>query len=212
MKRVVFKTSEAAAHQSGAMEADTISKNGRSLKSRMSRRDFLRKEYITLLAAGIFSVTSVFAQQGDMAIGGNLIYGTGGSYNHVGIGAKFLYNVTDPIRLAGEFDFFPKQDSWTWWDFSVYGHYLFPVADQFALYPSVGLGMIGCKLDMDLGRLGQYSESTSGFAFSFGGGGDYELTSNLTLNIDLRYKIINFSDIDISGNRINLAVGLAYKF
>ena len=41
MKRVVFKTSDAAAIQSGAMEADTISKHGADLKSLMSRGNFL---------------------------------------------------------------------------------------------------------------------------------------------------------------------------
>ena len=41
MKRVFFKTIGAAANQSGAMEPETISKNGASLKSRMSRGKFL---------------------------------------------------------------------------------------------------------------------------------------------------------------------------
>ena len=37
MKRVIFKTNEAVANHGGAMEADTISKHGRSSKSQMSR-------------------------------------------------------------------------------------------------------------------------------------------------------------------------------
>ena len=37
MKNIVFKTREAVTNVSGAMEADTISKNGRSLKSHTSR-------------------------------------------------------------------------------------------------------------------------------------------------------------------------------
>ena len=40
MKNVLFKTGDAAANRSGAMEADTISKNGASPKSLMSREDF----------------------------------------------------------------------------------------------------------------------------------------------------------------------------
>ena len=36
----IFKTNEAAANQSGAMEADTILKNGRSSKSHTSRENF----------------------------------------------------------------------------------------------------------------------------------------------------------------------------
>jgi len=37
MKTEIFKTNEAVASYCGAMEADTISKNGRNLKSQMSR-------------------------------------------------------------------------------------------------------------------------------------------------------------------------------
>jgi len=144
-------------------------------------------------------------QQGDMAVGGNLILGAGQSYSHFGIGAKFLYNVTAPIRLAGEFDYFPKQNLMSWWDLSVYGHYLFPVADKIALYPSVGLGMVGVSVNLNLGPYGNYSESTSDFAFSLGGGGDYELSSKLMLNLEVRCKIIN-------STRINIAAGVAYKF
>ena len=39
--------------QSQIMEADTISKNGASLKSLMSRGNFLRKAYFVLVTAGI---------------------------------------------------------------------------------------------------------------------------------------------------------------
>jgi len=53
MKTVDFKTSEAAAIDSGAMEADTISKHGRSSKSQMSRGNFLRHFVIVALYCGI---------------------------------------------------------------------------------------------------------------------------------------------------------------
>jgi len=149
------------------------------------------------------SIPAVAQQQGDKAVGGNLLIGTGNSLTNVGIGVKFLYNVTDPIRLAGEYDFFPKKDYVTWWDFSVYGHYLFSVADQVVVYPSVGLGVVGSKVD-----LGVVSGSGNDFAFSLGGGVDYALPSNpnLVLNGELRLKLFNGS------NRINFAFGVAYKF
>jgi hypothetical protein len=50
----------AAANLSGAMEADTISKNGRSSKSHTSRRNFLR---IALTITAILFVFASFAQQ-----------------------------------------------------------------------------------------------------------------------------------------------------
>ena len=158
------------------------------------------------VAAAVISLSAVAQQKGDKAAGGNLVIGAGNSYTHIGIGAKFLYNVTDPIRLAGEFDFFPKKDMVSWWDFSVYGHYLFSVADQLVVYPSVGLGMVGAKTEKIKTIYGDFGGSHSDFAFSLGGGVDYALTSNLSLNGELRIKLFDGT------NRINFAFGVAYKF
>ena len=140
---------------------------------------------------------------GDKAFGGSLIIGTGNSYTHWGIGAKYLYNVTNAFRLAGEFDFFPKKDFISWWDLSAYGHYLFSANDRITLYPSAGIGFVGMILDF-----GGENFSENVFAFSIGGGIDYTLPSNPNLMIfsELRFKF--FDDI----NRINFAAGLAYKF
>jgi hypothetical protein len=65
MKRVVFKTSEAAANQSWAMEADTISKNGSNPKSHTSRRNILMQRIPLLLffiLVGMCTNHSVYAQ------------------------------------------------------------------------------------------------------------------------------------------------------
>jgi len=171
---------------------------------------FLKKVAIVVFTVVTMSVSAVAQQKGDMAAGGNLVIGTGNSFTNYGIGAKFLYNVTDPIRLAGEFDYFLKKDYLSMWDFSVYGHYLFPVAESVVVYPSVGLGLIGSTVSMptiDIPGMGTYGGSQSGsdFAFSLGAGADYKLTSNLTLNGEIRIKMSN-------GTRFNLALGVAYKF
>ena len=164
------------------------------------KMDFLKRAAVIAIAM-IMSVAAYSQSQGDKAVGGNLVIGMGDSYTNVGIGAKFFYNVTDPIRLAGEFDYFLKKDNTSWWDFSVYGHYLFPVADEVVIYPSLGLGAIGFT-----SKWGRETYSDSRFAVSLGGGADYELSSNLALTGELRIKIFENS------NRINLAIGLAYKF
>jgi len=54
MKRVIFKTSGAVANQGGAMEVDTILKNGRSSKSQMSRENFLKFIGVLFVASLIF--------------------------------------------------------------------------------------------------------------------------------------------------------------
>jgi len=169
--------------------------------------NFFRKVAIVAIAVVTMCVTVQAQQKGDKAVGGNLVFGTGNSYTNFGIGAKFFYNITDPIRLAGEFDYFLKKDYVSWWDFSVYGHYLIPVVDQLVLYPSVGLGFVGWSWNEPsyLGY-GGGSYSDNRFAVSLGGGADYALTPTLILNGELRIKLIENS------NRFNLAVGIVYKF
>jgi len=168
--------------------------------------DFFKKAAVIAIAVTM-SVAAYSQSQGDKAVGGNLVIGhrssNGYSWTNVGIGAKFYYNVTDPIRLAGEFDYFLKKDEVSMWDFSVYGHYLFPVADQVVVYPAIGLGIVGSKYhgEYDFG-----SNSDNDFGFSLGGGADYEISSNLSLNGELRIKLVN------GYNWLNIAIGLAYKF
>jgi opacity protein-like surface antigen len=70
------------------------------------------------------------------------VLGSGDSYSNYGIGAKFQYNVTKPIRLEGSFTYFLKKDLISMWDLSVNAHYLFPIADKLTVYPLAGLGLL----------------------------------------------------------------------
>lgn len=162
----------------------------------------LKKIAIVVIAAITMSVTAVAQQRGDKAVGGNLV----NENVSVGMGAKFFYNVTDPIRVAGEFDYFVKKIYDSYWDASAYFHYLFPLASQVNLYPSVGVGVVGSNWSNSY-----YSFSDINFVLSLGGGIDYELSSNLLLNGEVRVKMYkgysNFLD-----NSLNFAIGLAYKF
>ena len=63
-----LKIETAVANQSGAMEADTISKNGRSLKSQMSRGFFFK--YLVIAAFGV-AVTFTSCGGGSGSGGGN---------------------------------------------------------------------------------------------------------------------------------------------
>jgi outer membrane protein X len=165
------------------------------------------KVAIVAIALVTMSVAAGAQEKGDMAAGGNLVLGTGNSFSNFGIGAKFQYNVTDPLRLEGSFTYFLKKDYVTMWDLSVNGHWLFPVADKLTVYPLAGLGILGSSANVNIGYgFGTVSSSSSDFAFTLGGGLDYQLTEKLTGNVELKYKIADVWD------RLLLSAGVAYRF
>jgi outer membrane protein X len=169
-----------------------------------------RKVAIVAITVFTMSVAANAQEKGDMAAGGNLVLGSGDSFTNYGIGAKFQYNVTNPLRLEGSFTYFLKKDYLTMWDLSVNAHWLFPIADKVTVYPLAGLGILnyGYDYSVDLGEYGSYgsSGSTSDIAFNLGGGIDYKLTDKLILSAELKYKISDTWD------RLLLSAGLAYRF
>jgi outer membrane protein X len=172
----------------------------------------LRKVAIVAIALVTMSVAANAQEKGDMAAGGNLVLGSGDSFTNYGIGAKFQYNVMNPLRLEGSFTYFLKKDYVTMWDLSVNGHWLFPIADKITVYPLAGLGILGSRASVpviNLGGFGSYgggSASNSDLALNLGGGADFKLTEKLFFNAELKYK---FSD---NWDRLLLSAGIAYRF
>jgi outer membrane protein X len=171
------------------------------LNIRQMKRIF-RKAAIAAIAVLTMSAAVQAQEKGDKAVGGNLVLGSGDHLTNVGIGPKFQYNVTNPLRLEGSFTYFLKKDYTTMWDLSVNGHWLFPIDDQITLYPLAGLGILNYGYDFDRGL----SDSQSDIALNLGGGIVYKLTDKLILNAELKYKISDQWD------RLLLSAGLAYKF
>lgn len=173
---------------------------------------FLKRVAIVIIAVVTMSVSAAAQKQGDMAVGANLVLGSGNSYSNMGVGAKFQYNVIDPLRLEGSFTYFFEKDLVSMWDLSVNAHYLFPIAEQITVYPLAGLGILGSKANIpsfDFGGLGSYgggSHSDTEFGFNLGGGIDFKVTENVILNVELKYKIGD------NWNRLLISAGVAYKF
>lgn len=67
------------------------------------------KRFFTALCVALIGFTGAFAQKGDMAVGLNLgvapCLEKNASLTNFGIGAKFQYNVTNPIRLEVDVDY-----------------------------------------------------------------------------------------------------------
>jgi len=167
----------------------------------MKTLNVLKQAALLALVAAMSMTTAVAQTKGDKAVGANLSLGMGDSFSNFGIGAKFQYNITNPLRLEGAFTYFLKKDLMSMWDASVNVHYLFSVANKLAVYPLAGLGVLGTKVSY-----GGYSDSDTEFGVNLGGGLDYRITEKLIGNVEAKYQIHSHWD------RLLLSVGIAYRF
>ena len=154
------------------------------------------------MCVALFSLSAAAQEEGDFAVGAQVTYGF--DMEQLGLGVKAQYNFTDPIRGEAQFNYYPKKDYVTCWDIQANVHYLFDVADQFKVYPLVGIGYLHAKASADI--LGyEVSASDGDLFFNAGGGVQYNLTDNFAIGGELKYQ---FKD----GGQFCLSAGVIYKF
>jgi outer membrane protein X len=184
-------------------------KDMRAIERALHIMEQAQKVTIVAIAVLTMNVATYAQEKGDMAAGANFVLGFGDNFNNYGIGAKFQYNVMNPLRLEASFTYFLKKNYITMWDLGVNAHWLFALGDKINVYPLAGVGLLNYGYDLDLG-LGAYgiddSASATDFAFNFGGGIDFKLSEKLILNAELKYKLSGEWD------RLLISAGLAYRF
>lgn len=189
------------------------------------------KKFFIFTCAALIGLCASAQEKGDMAVGLNLgvapCLESGASVTNFGIGAKFQYNVTNPIRLEAAFDYGFKNKGVDVMTIGVNAHYIFNLSDKFNIYPLVGVGYAHCKAtasgipDLDENDWGgisnwktdiddygtkEESGSANKFFFNVGVGGQYDLNDKLAVNLEIKYQYIkNF-------NRLPISLGVAYKF
>lgn len=161
------------------------------------------KKLLLLVCAAVMSL-SASAQAGDKALGAQLVFGS--ETNSIGVGVKGQYYFTDQIRGEGSFDYFLKNKGISMWDINANVHYLFDVADKFKVYPLAGLGYTNWSYKLEYDNVTLAKGTDGRLAVNLGGGAEYELTKDLSVNAELKYQIIN------NYNQLVLGVGVAYKF
>lgn len=168
-------------------------------------------------------------EKGDMAVGLNLgvapCLESGADLTNFGIGAKFQYNVTNPIRVEADVDYWFKNKGVDIFDVTANVHYLFNVGTKCKVYPLVGIGYANVKggysydydddYDFDFysydeddfgDDFDEGSSSLSRFVFNVGAGFQYDLSEKLAVNAEVKYQYIK----DFS--RLPISIGVAYKF
>ena len=156
---------------------------------------------------------SASAQAGDKAVGAQLVFGS--ETNSIGLGVKGQYYFTDQLRGEASVDYFFKNKGVSMWDINANVHYLFDVANKVKVYPLAGLGYTNWSYTNDVividengnKRTTEFKGSDGRLAINLGGGAEYELTKDLSVNAELKYQIVsnNYS-------QLVLGVGVAYKF
>jgi hypothetical protein len=105
----------------------------------------MKKLFILLGTLFLLSV-GAYAQKGKQAIGFGLGYGT--EIESIGLGIKYQYNITNPIRIEPSLNYFFENDNVSMLDVNVNFHYLCPVASNVKLYPLFGLTLSNWMFDM----------------------------------------------------------------
>lgn len=162
------------------------------------------KKLLLLVCAAVMSL-SASAQAGDKALGAQLVFGS--ETNSIGVGVKGQYYFTDQIRGEASFDYFLKNKGISMWDINANVHYLFDVANKVKVYPLAGLGYTNWSYKYEYPGHSVIEGSDGRLAINLGGGAEYELTKDLSVNAELKYQIVsnNYS-------QLVLGVGVAYKF
>ena len=158
---------------------------------------------LLLVCAAVMSL-SASAQAGDKALGAQLVFGS--ETNSIGLGVKGQYYFTDQLRGEVSVDYFFKNKGVSMWDINANVHYLIDVADKFKVYPLAGLGYTNWSYKYEFPGLPVVEGSDGRLAINLGGGAEYELTKDLSVNAELKYQIIS------NYNQLVLGVGEAYKF
>lgn len=161
------------------------------------------KKLLLLVCAAVMSL-SASAQAGDKALGAQLVFGS--ETNNIGLGVKGQYYFTDQLRGEASVDYFFKNKGVSMWDINANVHYLFDVANKVKVYPLAGLGYTNWSYKLEYDNVTLAKGTDGRLAVNLGGGAEYELTKDLSVNAELKYQIIN------NYNQLVLGVGVAYKF
>lgn len=162
------------------------------------------KKFLMLFSLLFMFLGGIQAQKGKQAIGFGLNYGT--QIESMGLGIKYQYNITDPIRLEPSLNYFFENDNVSMLDFNVNLHYLCPVGRGVKLYPLFGLTLTNWMLDIDTGFGEDIDDNECRFGVNLGGGVEFDLGHNWAINLEGKYQLVS----DFDQGVIN--IGASYRF
>lgn len=146
-------------------------------------------------------IATSYAQQGESALGVNLNYGNDTNF---GLGVKYRYNLSDHVRIEPAFNYYFEHDNVSMWDLNANFHYLCPVAENVTVYPLAGIGYANATAHLK--DWGLDNESDGKITVNLGAGADFQVSSSVKLNLELKYQIID------DFNQLVLSAGVVFAF
>jgi len=146
------------------------------------------------------------------AAGGNLLT-AGNQITLLGIGAKYQRFATETFRIEASFSYFIPRSVWGiasvgLQDFSANAHFLVPLSDNVVWYPLVGFGIVNLTASATW-QGERESDNDARFGLNLGTGMDFRLSETLTLNIETKFNLNDFSELR---GIVSARVGLSHRF
>lgn len=140
----------------------------------------------------------VFAQkQGESSVGFNLGYAF--DTENATLGIDYRYSFTNAFRIAPSLSYYTKSSGLSAFVIDANVHYLFPLSDQFYFYPLAGLNLAFWDY--------KYLDDTeSELGINIGLGGEFLVSEQVSLGLELKYVAISDADQALA------AVRIGYRF
>ena len=144
---------------------------------------------LMMIACMMLFSTAMFAEKGDMFVGGGISYGIGSYHKAIGIGLKGQYELLTNFRVDAQVDHFFKADigddvSASMSDINVNLEYVIPATDAINIYPLAGLAFVGSSKN----AFGFLTDAKVGF--NVGAGAELPVNDKWKIFFDAKYQIV----------------------
>lgn len=150
-----------------------------------------------LILASLFASQTTFAQRGEKSLSLNGGYSSVNESGYANV--AFNYSFANHFRIAPDIGYVFRNRDTSAFLFDIDMHFPFRIAKGFGIYPLVGFTYNNWSVS-------PHGKNLSRAGANFGGGFDLYLTSNLKLNLQCKYSVVN----DFSG--VYLGMGIGYVF
>ena len=137
-----------------------------------------------MIACMMLFSTAMFAEKGDVFIGGGFSYGIGSDYKNFGIGVKGQYEILTNFRADAQVDHFFKHEGWSLSDININLEYVIPATDAINVYPLAGLAFVGFSTN----SFGFMKEAKVGF--NLGAGAELPVNDKWKIFLDAKYQVV----------------------